>query len=633
MAFVATTLRWQRQMLAGVLVLAALVFHRGTFDVFNTTKATVIALGAIAIVAVGAVRVARTRRVVLPVTRAWWAVGAFLVALVLATVTSPTPLWSVVGRPGRHTGLAMYVVYAALFAVALRLYRHHSPVHLVKTLLVAALPIALYGLGQAAGVEPFGWDAVEGGPQVFATFGNANFFSAWVGIVVPLGVWATLAWTLPGGWRVTGGVVALLALAASLASDSLQGLVAAALGSLLVGGVWVFTAGGAVRRWRRTLLGVGAAALGVIAGGLAIGVGPFAVVRQAAQESLATRLPKWEAALGMARDRPLLGVGLDNYANWYPAYRSDVVAAQDGLRRSVDSSHNVPLDMLTGGGVLLLAAYVAVVAITGWALVAGLRRLDGQERLLLAGLGGAWIAYQAQSLVSIDVPPLAVLHWVLAGVVVARGASPPLREWTLPGAPRVPVTKPGRKGKARPRDVPLAPAHPAVLGTLGVAVLAAVWLAVVPVRADAAAMQGVRAAAAGDIRGATDSYRRAAAIARWEPRYTVMLASTFNRIGRTELAYEAYLEAARRDPRGLTHALNLGRIAMSDGRPDDATRWYTRALQIDPTTPEVLVEVGRHRLERGDVAGAKEAFERALEVDPDAQEAAEGLERLALVTG
>lgn len=665
MEFVARTLRWQRSLLAAVLVLGALAFNRGTFDVFNTTKATVIAVGALAIVAVGVVRVARTRRVMLPATRVWVAVGAFLAALIVATVISPTPLWSVVGRAGRHTGLAMYGVYVVLFAAAVRLYVRDSPLHLAKALLVTAIPISLYGLAQAAGVEPFGWSAVEGGPQVFATFGNANFFSAWLGIVTPLAVWGALTPAWPAGWRAASSLLAIVAVVACFASDSLQGPAVAVLGTALVVAVWLFTAGGAVRRFRVALLAVGAVVAGALAAAVAGGVGPFAALREGAAASLASRLPKWEVAIAMIRDRPLLGFGLDDYGGWYYAYRPAEVAARDGLERSVDAPHNVLLDMFVSGGLLLGLAYVAVVAVTAWALVRGLRRLEGHERLLLAGFGGAWVAYQAQALVSLDVPPLAVLHWVLSGVIVALGVRPPLREWALPGAPALPTSRPGRKRKRQPQ-VPLAPAHPAVVAGLAVGVLVAFWAATVPIRADAAAMNGVQYGAAGDTRGATESYEQASHLAIWEPRYPGMLGSALNQLGLGERAYEAYLQAARRDPRGLTYALNLARVAEGLDRHDDAERWYARALEIDPSTPEVLVEVGRHRLERGDVAdanglleravrlrgdepdwwvalgeartaegdeeGAREAFERALELDPNQEEAAEGLERLALGT-
>lgn len=661
MQFVAATLRWQRLILAVVLAAAALFFTRATYDVFNTAKATVIALGALAIVAVGVVRISRTRRVVVPATRVWLAVGGFLLALVAATVVSPTPLWSVVGRPGRHTGLAMYAVYAVLLAAAVRLYARESPAHLVKALVITAVPVSLYGLAQAAGIEPFGWDAVEGGPQVFSTFGNANFFSAWLAIIVPLAVWGALTRTWPAPARAASGLLAAVAVVAADASHSLQGPVAAAAGTALVGAVWLFTAGGVVRRIRGPLVAAAAGAVVAIGAALATGVGPSAGVREGVASSLGSRLPKWQVALDIFRDRPLFGVGLGNYGSWFHTYRPESEAVR-GLARSVDAPHNVFLDMLASGGILLFVAYLSVVAVTGWALVVGLRRLAGEERLLLAAFGGAWLAYQVQSLVSIDVPPLAVLHWVLAGVIIAVGANPPLRERPLPGAPPLPSTRPGRKRKAPP--VPLVPAHPGVVAGLVVGLIAGLWAATLPIRADAAAMDGVGHGRAGNSRGATDSYRRASDLARWEPRYPGMLGGAYNELHLPDRAYDAYLEAVRRDPRSLTATLNLARVAVIMDRHDVAGRWYARVLEIDPTTPAVLAEVGRYRLTQGqaesatglleravglrddqaewwvtlgqarsaegDEQGARQAFQRALEINPSQQDAAEALERLAL---
>jgi O-antigen ligase len=118
----------------------------------------------------------------------------------------------------------------------------------------------------------------------------------------------------------------------------------------------------------------------------------------------------------MLGDRPLFGFGLASFEGWFYAYRPVAVAVADGFRRSTDAPHSVPLEMLASGGLLLGLAYLALVGVTGWALIRGLRHRAGVERVLLAGLGGAWLAYQVQSLVSIDVPPIAVLHYALAGV-------------------------------------------------------------------------------------------------------------------------------------------------------------------------------------------------------------------------
>src|SRR5680860_424169 len=158
MSFLASTYAWQRRLLAGGLVVVAIGLSRATYDVFNTFKATVIALALLGICVAGAVRVARTRRLHVPSSPAVWApLALFALALVVATGVSATPWLSVFGRAGRHTGLAMYLVYGGLLVAAMRLHAEHSPAYLLKALLGAAVPIVGYGLLQVVGVDPYGW--------------------------------------------------------------------------------------------------------------------------------------------------------------------------------------------------------------------------------------------------------------------------------------------------------------------------------------------------------------------------------------------------------------------------------------------------------------------------------------------
>ncbi len=666
MDFVTRTLRLQRFLVGALLIGSAVAFWRATYDVFNTVKATVIVVGTLGLLVVSAVRVSRTRRVVWPATPAWYPVGLFIAGLVAATAAASSTPTAVVGRPGRHTGLALYFTYTLVFLAVVRLYRDASPAQLARAVLFAAVPVTGYGLLQAAGVEPLSWQAVEGGPQVFATFGNANFFAAWLGIAVPLCVWGALSGTWSTVARAGAVLLAAGAFAAAYASRSLQGPAAALAGVTVVAACALLDGARKKRRGLWLLAGVGLAGLGLagVAVALVARAGPFAMIGSAAEASLGSRLGKWEAALAMWADRPLLGVGLDGYADWYHRYRTAETAVQGGLARTADTPHNVVLDMLAGGGLVLAVGYVAFVGFTGWALIQGLRRLVGEERLLLAGLGGAWVAYQVQALVSIDVPPLAVLHWVLAGAIVALATRPPLRQWALPGAPPVARPRPGaRKRRAQAPPQPLVRANPVLLAGIAVAALVGLWVALIPVRADMAAADAANAAAAGRVEEALTAYQRAARFAPWESRYPAQHAAYLAKLGRPAEALARHEEAARRDPEALAHSVNIGRLAVQLGDEGKADRAYVRALELDPTTPEVLVEVGQHWLRRGDLAaasalleravsarddnaawwvalgaarsadgdvpGAREAYQRALDLDPASAAAAEALARLA----
>jgi hypothetical protein len=80
----------------------------------------------------------------------------------------------------------MYLIYLSLLAAALRLHVDHAPIELARGLVLAAVPVAVYGTFQSLGLDVYEWGQQEGGPQVFATLGNANFFAAFLGIVTPV---------------------------------------------------------------------------------------------------------------------------------------------------------------------------------------------------------------------------------------------------------------------------------------------------------------------------------------------------------------------------------------------------------------------------------------------------------------
>ena len=559
-----------------------------------------------------------------------WATVAFVVAAGLATLTSDAPMLSLVGHHGRSSGLVLYLVGAVVLLLVAGTPSPTVERHVLSGVGVGAVTMAVYAWLQWLGADPVGWGTrvvdVQG---VTSTVGNPNFVAAHGAIGLGLGVGLA---TIPSrGERIAGGVVAVLCGGAILAARSYQGYVAglAALG--IVG------AAVAVRRWprhrRRLGMGVGVSTLvgvGVLVAGVT-GRGPLSLLEGRA--GVDYRLWNWRAALSMVAERPLLGVGFDRYGAHAHAHRPPEAADVLGPEVALGAAHNVPLHLLSAGGVLLGATYIAVVVVVGWALVSGLARLDGQRHRLLAAAGAAWVAYQVQSLVSLDVPSLLVTHALLAGAVVVL-AGPPAR--LVPAARVIP-------GSSRIRPT-----------VLGAGALAIMGLLLVPTGrllvADVAAGSGERARGAGDLDGAVSALDRATTLAGWEPRWWERLGITHGAREDGAAAREALTAGVEADPRALSPRLNLARLTVALGDAVAASEHYRVVLDLEPhhvglhreaaeaitqaegtgpalTVGEALVErrprsgaawelLADQREQDGDRAGAEAARERAAALPP-----------------
>ena len=585
---------------------AALAFWRGSDSVFAAAEATSVWLGTLGAIGFAGLMVVRHRRVPVPKPILGFAAAAYVVMLVVAGLNADRLGLAVVGRAGRHTGLATALAALTMAAVAGWAFRDRLPTAVRTALTTAAVPIGAYALVQAAGLDPLDWRYVEGGPPVFSTLGNATFLSAWAGAVAPLALWGALDAKVHPGWRATSGAVGVLLLATVAASGSLQGLAAAALGcGVVMAGWWTATRRSALQR--AAAAGVGLSVVGVVASRA------DTLATQAAS-SLATRVVHWQTAWSMASDHPVTGVGFEGFVSWFRAYEAPDAAAARGLERSLDSPHNVALELLTVGGWPLLGAWCALVLLVAVAFVRGWRRQAGQQRLALAAVGGGWLAYLAQASVSIDVPALAVLGAVLAGATLSLGAP----DWL------------GRRLVACPG---------ARWGGALVALLALVLalVATVPLRADLAAGAAVRAQAsppshaqesppfpaqesppapAHQARADLEALARARAFAPWEPRYAALEGARRNRHNDQEGALAAYLDAQRADPRSLSATLSIARLATAEGEPALADDAYAHAVEVAPHTPEVLAEAGGHALQRDRPQQAEDLLARAVAGDP-----------------
>lgn len=339
----------------------------------------------------------------------------FIGLLILSAVVNSVNLsFSLYGTPNRNTGILTYVSLLILMVAASSIAKLNFAVIFTKTIIGVGTILAIYGLLQWRGIEPFDYVNVYGS-NVFGTLGNTNFHSAFMGMVAS----GLFAFILEGSLSLKNRILLcslfLLCIINVLLSSS-QGLLC------LAGGIAVTLLASFFSK-KKVKLGIllsVAFSLGGILVAMAIfNRGPLASIIY--DTSLMARGFYWTAAVRMLMGHPITGVGVDGYGDWYLRYR-DTAAAEYNLGLVSDSAHNIPLDIATSGGFPLLILYIGLQVLVVKRVISVIRA----EKKLSAGylsVIAVWVAYQIQSLISINQIGLGVWGWIATGILIAYQAN------------------------------------------------------------------------------------------------------------------------------------------------------------------------------------------------------------------
>lgn len=300
------------------------------------------------------------------------------------------------------------------------------------------------------------------------------------------------------------------------------------------------------------------------------------------ESGLEHRLVFWRTSFSIFLSNPIIGTGLETYSTHFTAHRPLSHAIEYEFVLS-DSTHSVPVGMLSGGGMLLTASYLAILVVI---LLAGIRavgRTGGHKRLLYGAVLAAWLAYHLQSLVSIDTPSLIYTQWVLGGVLLAGGASEGLYRalsTAIPGGAHKFSLRPGlRRWRALGATLLSVALVMLLFGSL-----------TAPLRADLSAFQAQEAFGRSDLQAAGDELLDAI---RHQPRngfYAEGMAIVYGDSGLYELEFSERVRSANLRPGNPFAAVVAAESAVRIGRLSDAEAWIERAVSIEPHGAKVLVD-------------------------------------------
>jgi O-antigen ligase len=366
---------WVGVALAG----SALLFMPGLLEQFETPKIELVRTCGLGALAYGLVR----GRAGYP--RRWstldWAVAAWLLVEILATLFSVSPRVSVVGetrqREGLLTSLALVGLYFAARDAFTRTPSRIRPA--LDLMLGLATLVGLYAIVQVAGSDPMQWRREAGYAGVyvrpFATLGHPNLLGLLAAATAAMGVALAVA-TKGGASRWLSAAAAVLLVVVTILTLSR----AAWLG--LGAGLLIATA---LALRERGVSMLAPRVIGITAAGVAVGLvivvatGAWNLVAQRLAElfgggSGSSRLEIWRTALAAWRDRPLIGNGPDALEMVFPHFQTPAYWRFEWSGLPFHA-HSIYLHTLATRGVLgLLAAFAWAAALAAAGLAAWRRR-------------------------------------------------------------------------------------------------------------------------------------------------------------------------------------------------------------------------------------------------------------------
>ncbi len=313
------------------------------------------------------------------------------------------------------------------------------------------------------------------------------------------------------------------------------------------------------------------------------------LVRQMTHPSHGGRNAIWTPAVHAFLQSPLIGKGPFTFISDYLQVNSVPPIIP------YDYAHNIYLDLLSGTGILGLAAFFWIMAAVVRLFLIRIRETSGPDWAV--SIGGL----------------AALVTFLVHGLVDSTHHSEPISLWNMCIVAGTALTLPGGEVKARNwRSF-----APAVLALAAAGMTWFSWWTLLPMQ------EGVQRAAEGDWPGAAalfeEAARRDAGMAAAHQQAGLALSMQVD-VGDDDNLEEAiiyYERAAAIDPYwGLNHA-NLAALYQSAGRVEEARAAFARAVRLSPECEIYHLNLGVVREEMGDLADAEDSYIQVLSLKPE----------------
>ena len=343
----------------------------------------------------------------------------------ISAVFSKNQLISMLGETQRKNGFATYLSLAIIFYVTARTIKLRDIGKFNNYLRLVSVLLVIYGFMQSTGNDFVTWNNPYN--SVISTTGNPNFSSAIYAILCIYTLSLTcLSIKSQSVWKTLFNFALSIFLFISiLNTGSLQGVLAFAVG--LMGFMLILSF-----KYKKVVGIATSLIFSVLLTAVLLGIlqmGPLQ--NYLYKDSVSVRGYYWRAGFEMFKNNPLLGVGIDNYAQFFNQYRTPDYPLKYGFEVTSSNAHNTFIQHFATGGLLFGLAYLILQIIVFSFAVKILTRSKIQDLKFLLPIFCGWLTFQAQSLVSIDNIAISVFGWLFSAIIIGLSCGSKLDKQVL----------------------------------------------------------------------------------------------------------------------------------------------------------------------------------------------------------
>jgi len=334
----------------------------------------------------------------------------FICAMGTAVLLTDVKYQALFGDSLRQTGFIAYFGFAVYLLTVYKFFKFDSKYYFYIAIGSVGSILAVYGIVQYSGNDPFPW--INQYNPIITTLGNPNYSAALMAILATLTFSFIFDRQIVTWQRIFFLVLTLGLVLTIYLSDARQGLLSLTIGL----GFFISLKFLKKSRILGSISFLGLFSISILALAGILQKGPLE--RFLYKDSVSLRGHYWRAGLKMFKENIFSGVGIDSYGNYFRLYRDSSFPVRYGYDLTSNNAHNVPIQLFATGGILVGLSYLAIILLIIYYFIKGFKRLGGSELNMLCGAFAAWLAFQSQSIVSIDNIGLTIWGWILGGLIL-----------------------------------------------------------------------------------------------------------------------------------------------------------------------------------------------------------------------